>query len=487
MPRTIECVPNFSEGRRPEVIDRIIAAIALVPGVSILGRESDASHNRSVITFIAPPEAVTEAAFQGAKAARDLIDLNCHTGEHPRMGAMDVCPLVPLEGVTLEECVELARALGKRLADELGIPVYLYEQAAMRPDRTDLAVIRKGGFEGIREAVLTDESRRPDFGGPALHPTAGATAVGVRKPLVAYNIDLTTRDAAIARKIAAAVRGRDGGLRCLKALGFFIEERDCAQVSMNLTDFCATGIHRAFEAVKREAERYGTGIRRSEIVGLVPEKALLDAAAWELQIDDFSESMILERQIAQARQPPPPQPHICFVDQLADPEGTDAGSRTAAKSGALGCALLERIAATLPQGAQETSPTLEPTRTDFRQRRAQFQDLARRPQRASASDGSPGEDRHETLFRILELSAEALEAAAGLARSCGRDQAADLGIAALQLSACLSGAALQLQIMDSAPGGPALTEAQRRSLGELAARGQKAATATEICVRRIMG
>lgn len=497
MPRTIECVPNFSEGRRPEVISQIADAIAAVPGVSILDRESDASHNRSVITFIAPPESVVEAALQGARAARDLIDLNGHTGEHPRMGAMDVCPLIPLEGVTSEMCVALARELGERMAAELEIPVYLYEQAAVRPERADLAAVRKGGFEVLREAALTDESRRPDFGGPGLHPTAGATAVGVRKPLIAYNIDLTTRDADIAKKIAAAVRGRDGGLRCLKALGFFIRERDCAQVSMNLTDFGATGLHRAFEAVKREAERYGTGIRRSEIIGLVPEQALLDAAAWELQIDGFSTSMILERQIAAARQSAadaakeeaPETPHRCFVDKLASPEEPAVGCRAAAKSGALGCALLERIASALHAGPDTSEgsgpktpaePSEEGPRTAFQRLRNSFQKIARQ------TDESGADAPTKLPFRILALSAEALEGAAELALSCGRAQAADLGIAALELSACLSGAALHLQIMDGAPGGQPLDSGQRRLLSELAARGQNAAQSTEARVRNIM-
>src|SRR5512137_2201054 len=222
MRKIVECVPNFSEGRRPEVIEKIVNMIKSVNGVSMLDQEMDADHNRAVISFVGEPEAVLDAAFKAVKTASELIDLNQHQGEHPRMGATDVVPFVPISGVTVEECIEMAKRLAKKIADELKIPTYLYELAATRPDRVDLAVIRKGEFEGLRDAIRTDPNRAPDFGPRELHPTAGATVIGVRCPLIAYNINLNTQDLDIAKKIAKAIRFRDGGFKFAKALGFEI-------------------------------------------------------------------------------------------------------------------------------------------------------------------------------------------------------------------------------------------------------------------------
>ena len=297
MRRIIECIPNFSEGRRTEVIDQIVAGIKSVPGAILLDRESDPNHNRSVITFVASPESVVDAAIAGARKAAALIDLNRHTGEHPRMGATDVIPFVPISGVTMEECITLARECGERLWSELGIPVYLYEKAATRPERENLAAIRKGQFEGIRDDIAANEARRPDFGDSRVHQTAGITAVGARPPLIAYNINLGTADVEIANKIARAVRHQNGGLRYVKALGFELKDRGIVQVSMNMVNYEGTPLFRVFEMVKREAERYGVAILESEIVGLVPSAALTDAAAFYLQLEGFSQSQILETKL----------------------------------------------------------------------------------------------------------------------------------------------------------------------------------------------
>lgn len=294
MQKIVECVPNFSEGRRREVMDAIVASIAAVPGVKVLDLQMDADHNRSVVTFVGGPEAVVEAAFQGTRQAAELIDLNVHRGEHPRMGATDVIPLVPVRGVTMADCVELARQLGRRIGEELEIPVYLYEEAATRPERKNLANVRKGEYEGIRELIATDPAHEPDFGPRRMGP-AGATAVGARPFLIAFNVYLTTDNVEIAKKIAKTVRHSSGGLRFVKALGMLVEGK--AQVSMNLTDFRRTPIHVVVEMIRREAARYGVMIERSELIGLLPQQALLDAAVWYLQLDNFSPELVLENRL----------------------------------------------------------------------------------------------------------------------------------------------------------------------------------------------
>ena len=296
MKRIIECVPNFSEGRRKEVIDQIVGALASVEGVRVLDVQSDADHNRSVVTMVGEPEAVEEAAFQGIERAARLIDMDQHQGEHPRMGATDVVPFVPIAGVTMVDCVEMARRLGERVGRELAIPVYLYEEAASRPERRNLADVRRGEYEGLKVEIETDPHRTPDFG-PARMGKAGATAIGARPPLVAFNVYLNTDDVAIAKAIARAVRHSSGGLRYVKALGLLVEGR--AQVSMNLTDHRQTPIHRVVEMIRREAARYGVTIVSSEVVGLIPNEALLDAARFYLQLDGFSSDQILENRLAE--------------------------------------------------------------------------------------------------------------------------------------------------------------------------------------------
>lgn len=290
----IECIPNFSEGRRPEVVDAIAAAISAVPEATLLDQTLDADHNRSVITFAGPPEAVAEAAFQAVRRAAGLIDMTQHSGQHPRVGATDVLPFVPLGGATLDQCVALARSVGQRIGDELGIPVYLYEAAATRPERAALPNLRKGEYEGLRDTIATEPARAPDFG-PAQLGTAGATIVGARQPLIAYNIYLNTADVEVAKRIAKAVRGSSGGLRGVRALGMLVEGR--AQVSMNLVDFRTTPIHRVVEMVAREAAAYGVLVAESELIGLIPEDALLDAARFYLRLHGMKDEQILERRL----------------------------------------------------------------------------------------------------------------------------------------------------------------------------------------------
>lgn len=296
MSQLIQCVPNFSEGRRPEVIEAIVAAIAAA-GVKLLGVAPDKDHNRTVVTFVGNAEQVANAAFNGAKVAAQLIDLNQHQGDHPRMGATDVIPFIPIKDVTMEACVELANQVGERLANELKIPVYLYEAAARRPERKNLAAVRRGQFEGLREAVKTDPDKRPDFGPAELHPTAGITAVGARLPLIAFNVNLGTNDLKIARRIARAVRGSSGGLVGVKALGVELKERNQVQVSMNLVNFQETPIHRAFELVRLEAERYGVPVVGSEIIGAVPTAALVGVAQHYLRLEGFRIDQVLEQQL----------------------------------------------------------------------------------------------------------------------------------------------------------------------------------------------
>lgn len=294
----VECVPNFSEGQRVDVIRAIEAAIASVEQVRVLDTHWDPDYHRCVITFVGSVEGVVEAAFRGVAEAVRRIDLRQHRGCHPRIGAADVVPLVPLRGIGLQELVPAARQLGERIARELGVPVFLYGEAASSPRRRELAFLRRGNFEGLAQAMAQDPERRPDFGPPLPHPTAGATAVGVRPPLIAYNVELDTPDVEVARAIARRVREGGGGLVNVRAIGVK-RRRGTTQVSMNLLDYRATPIYRALELVRVEARRYGVRVVGSEIVGLVPEDALLDCAEYYLGLRDFRREQVLERRLAQ--------------------------------------------------------------------------------------------------------------------------------------------------------------------------------------------
>jgi glutamate formiminotransferase/formiminotetrahydrofolate cyclodeaminase len=353
MTRLIECVPNFSEGRDPLKVDAIVSVMAAVPGVHILGREMDADHHRCVVTMVGDPDAVAEAAILGAGKALTLIDLNDHSGAHPRVGATDVIPFIPIEGVTLEDCVALARHVGEELWKRYRIPVFFYEAAATRPERVNLENVRKGQFEGLREQLKNNHDRQPDIGEPKLHPTAGVTVVGARKFLVAYNVNLNTADVSIANKIARAIRHSSGGLRYVKSMGVELKARNLAQVSINLTDFEQTPMHRVYEMVKREAARYGVVPVGSEIVGLVPKKAIEMAADYFLQFEDFSPAQILENKLGAALSGAPLEAekgHLAklagpFLDAVAAPTPTPGGGSVSAFAGAAAAAVGQMVAA----------------------------------------------------------------------------------------------------------------------------------------------
>ena len=339
--KLIECVPNFSEGRRPEVVAAIRDAIAAVPGAYLLDASSDASHNRSVITFVAEIGVVAEAAFAGIREAQRQIDLTTHSGEHPRMGAADVVPFIPLEGSTMEDCIALARQLGERVGRELGIPVFLYERAATRPDRENLADVRRGEFEGLREEIGRTPQRTPDFGPSTVHPTAGAVAIGARPFLVAYNVYLgPASNLLVAKEVAKAVRGSSGGLRYVKAMGFEVDGQ--AQVSMNLVDTERTPLHVAFDTVRTEAEARGVTPTWSEIVGLVPERALFDAAVRHVRLRNFSLDMVLEQKVRRAVTGG--ETLSGFVGSVAAPTPVPGGGSVAAHAGAVGAALAQMVA-----------------------------------------------------------------------------------------------------------------------------------------------
>lgn len=346
MQTIVECVPNFSEGREKHKVDAILDAMKR-DGVYLLDREMDPDHNRSVITLAGEREAIQEAAIRGVGKAAELIDLTRHQGAHPRLGATDVVPFIPIAGVSIEDCVAMARYVGEQIWKRYQIPVYLYEAAATSPERQNLENIRRGQFEGIREEIGTNPARRPDFGEARLHPTAGACVVGARKFLIAYNVFLNTPDVEIAKKIAKAVRFSGGGLRFLKAAGFLV--RGQAQVSMNLTDFEQTPIHRVWETVRREAARYGVMPASSEIVGLIPKRALEQAAEWFLQVENFDSSLILENRLAGVMEGKLAAGGIRagvepFIEQLAAASATPGGGSAAAASAAMAAALATMVA-----------------------------------------------------------------------------------------------------------------------------------------------
>ncbi len=352
MPRLIECVPNFSEGRDTSKIDALVAAMQSVEGVYVLDRESDADHNRCVITLAGEPEPIAEAALRGVGKALELIDLTKHSGAHPRLGATDVIPFIPVDGVSIEDCVALAKKVGNEIWNRYKIPVYFYESAATRPDRTNLENVRKGQFEAVREEILKNPDRAPDVGDPRLHPTAGAVIVGARKFLIAYNINLNTPDVSIANKIAKAIRFSSGGLRYVKSMGVDLRARHLAQVSINMTDYEQTPLHRVFEMVRSEAARYGVSIVGSEIVGLVPKRAIEMTADFFLQFEYFSPAQVFENRLAAALSGAPLESgpgklaalaHP-FLHAVAEPTATPGGGSVSAFAGALAASLGQMVA-----------------------------------------------------------------------------------------------------------------------------------------------
>jgi glutamate formiminotransferase len=402
MKRLIECVPNFSEGRDPAKVDALVDAMSGVPGAWVLDRTSDADHHRSVITMAGEPEAVAEAAIRGVGAAAGLIDLTRHTGAHPRIGATDVLPFIPLEGVSIEECVALARRVGHQIWDRYRIPVYFYEAAATRPERVNLESIRKGQFEGLLEDALRDPDRSPDIGEPRLHATAGAVAVGVRKILIAYNIHLNTSDVSVAKQIARAIRFSSGGLRHVKAIGVDLKTRGVAQVSINLTDFEETPLHRVFEMVKREAERHGCAVIGSEIIGLIPRKAVEISAEYYLQFENFSPGRVLENRLAAA--------------MGTAPSGAAADQRSGAP--------IQRVLALL----------MEATRDLNQETSSQSQ--------ADRSSVLSFESRAETYLEMAQAAAQVFEQAVQLETMSATSMSTDLNIAR-QMALAAANAALE--------------------------------------------
>ena len=468
MPRLVECVPNFSEGRRREVVDQILDVIAAVPGVTLLDREMDADHNRSVLTFAGEPEPVMEAAFRAIAKAATLIDLNHHSGQHPRMGAADVVPFVPVEGVTLDDCAEMARKVGKRVGEELGIPVFLYEAAATTPARTSLADVRRGEFEGLRTAIGKDPARKPDFGPEHIHATAGATAIGARRFLVAFNANLDTPDIRVAKAIAAAIREQSGGLKNVRALGFSIENGRRAQVSMNLVNVEATPIHRVLALVRDEAARHGAAISGCEVVGLIPESAMLVASEHALQLEGFQRDQVLELRLRNA---PLTEavPIASFFDQVAGPTPTPGGGTVAAFVGAL-AACLPAMVANLTLGKKKyaaaegamldlkrEAETLRRDLLALGRRDSEAFDQVLKARRLAHSTPAEVADRDAAIAtadleacRVPLETAKACVRVAGMAEVAARqgnvNACSDAGVAGLLARAAGEGALLNVQI-----------------------------------------
>ena len=355
----VECVPNFSEGQRKDVIESIADAIRKTAGVTLLDVESNPDHNRSVISFVGEPGPVKDAALAASQKAIELIDLRHHKGEHPRMGAVDVVPFVPLSDVSMEDCVSLARAFGREFAEKFHVPVFLYEEAATTAERRNLADVREGEFEGLQDKIGKDPSKRPDFGPEKIHPTAGATAVGAREVLIAYNVNLGTSDLNIAKKIAHQLRAKDGGLAFVKALGFELKERGMVQVSMNLTNYRKSQLFKAYEMVKLFADRYGVAVLGSEIVGLTPMDALVDSSDFYLRLENFSRDQVLERKLFAPRPSTLiDQSLAVFSEEVASKKATPGGGSVSAYMGALAAGLLCMVAR-ITLGRKEVRPGAE--------------------------------------------------------------------------------------------------------------------------------
>ncbi len=357
--KLVECVPNFSEGRRKDVIEAIVAE-ARARNVKVLDIESDADHNRSVLTFVGSPDAVKEAMMAVSAKAIELIDLNNHQGQHPRMGAIDVIPFIPISDVTMDDCIKIAKEFGVEYAAKFNVPVYLYEEAATRPDRKNLADVRKGEFEGLREEIGKNTDRVPDFGPNQIHPTAGATAVGARKILIAYNINLGTTDVSVAKHIAKQIRSKDGGFTAVKALGFELKDRGMVQVSMNMVDYKASQLFKVFELVRSLADRYGIPVVASEIVGLVPMDALSDSADFYLRLHGFNKNQILEQRLME-RDKLVGLDLMSFADEVRSDKAVPGGGSVSAYSASLAAGLVSMVAQlTLTKKEVETKrPAIE--------------------------------------------------------------------------------------------------------------------------------
>lgn len=464
MQQIIECVPNFSEGRRKEIIEQIVVAMTSVAGVTLLDQEMDANHHRSVITFVGDAQAVEEAAFRGCAKAAELIDLDVHRGEHPRMGATDVIPFIPISGATQQDCVNIARRLGERVGRELGIPVYLYEDAATKEANRNLADVRRGEYEGLKAEIETNPARAPDFG-PRKLGKAGAVAIGARFPLIAYNINLGTRDLSIAKAIAKAVRFSSGGLRYVKALGIDLADRGLVQVSMNMTKYDETPLFRAFELVRREAGRYGVPIVESEIVGLVPQQALLDVAEYYLQLARFSRRQVLEVRLQEAlMQGESKASRNTCLDDLASPTPTPGGGSASAYVGAMAAALLVMFTGltTTKKSYQSVWGEMEHVRSEAVQLKdalsAAVEDDARAFEAVIQAQKLPKDSSEreaalqnalkgaaEVPMRVAELSARVLELARQVRDEGLKSARSDVTVAAHLAEAAIKGALLNVR------------------------------------------
>jgi glutamate formiminotransferase/formiminotetrahydrofolate cyclodeaminase len=507
----VECIPNFSEGRRPEVIQAIVTAIQQAAPVHVLDTSSDPDHNRTVVTFVGAPEAVERAAFAGIQKAAELIDMTQHSGEHPRLGASDVVPFVPIRDVAMDECVALARRLGQQVAGELNIPVYLYESAATRPDRENLADLRSGKFqyEQLKDVIGTDPSRMPDFG-PAELGSAGASVIGARPPLVAFNVYLNTGDVEIANKIARAVRHSNGGMRFVKAAGFLVEGQ--AQVSMNLTHYQKTPVYRVVEMIRREADRYGVRVTHSELVGLAPQEFFVETARWYLQLDKFEPDQILEYRIQAAEaevsplaedEPPIPEQatrHVAtiesptllprmFVEAVAENSATPGGGAVAALAGSLSAALAEMVAG-LTVGkksyaeAEETMRAVIAAASDLRGRLLDaigedilafnsVMEAYRRPKEDPDRGGAIQQAMIEAAdvpLNVARMALEAMQLAEQVARQGNKNAASDAAVAGLMGLAAVEGAALNVRVNAASLDDPDLAARYRHDIGAMVER-----------------
>ncbi len=463
MQQIVECVPNFSNGRDPEIYNGLADAIRGVRSVQVLDVSADPDHNRSVITFVGPPAAVEEGAFRAIKLAAELIDLDVQEGEHPRIGATDVVPFIPVRGATTEECVAIAQRLGQRVGEELGIAVYLYEHAATRPERKKLSTIRKGQYELWKEEVATNPEREPDFG-PAVARPWGATVIGARPFLIAYNLYLNSDDAEIADQIARDIRFIGGGLRFVQAKGFLVEGQ--AQVSMNLTNFVKTPIHRVQEMVRREAARYGLSITKAELIGMIPQTALLDAAKYYLQLNEMEDGQVLELRLQDEVEENGDLTPFEFVDATAAAKPTPGGGSTAALAGALAAALTQMVAGltvgrkkyaavsdeaqvikeqaaelreALTRAISEDSAAFEALMAAYR-----YKKLSAEEQKAAIETATVG--AAEVPLRVAELSLQAAELALVMARDGNVNAVSDAAAGALMAEAAVQAAALNVKI-----------------------------------------
>ena len=480
--KLIECVPNFSEGRRPEVVGAIRDAIAAVEGVTILDSSSDESHNRSVITFVVSAEHAVQAAFEGIRAAAERIDLRDHIGEHPRIGAADVVPFVPLEDSTMDDCIALAKQLGERVGRELAIPVYLYERAASRPARKNLADVRRGQFEGLRDELGTNPEREPDFGPNAIHQTAGAVAIGARPFLVAYNVYLgDAGNLPLAKSIAKQVRESSGGFKAVKGLGLEVDGQ--AQVSMNLVDTDQTALHTVFDFISEKANAEGVEVTWSEIIGLVPERVLFDSAKDHIKLRDFTPDQVLERQVARAmraasdstpREFSIPETQTAsapteFLDAIASSDPVPGGGSVSAYAGALSSALV-RMVAGLTIGRKKYAQVESEMTVVAANAEVLARGLSKLVERdadaysaVSAAYKMPKEPEHalaarknaitsallgaaEVPLETARLCAQAAELAASVAAKGNSNAVTDSGVAALLASAGCRGAAFNVRI-----------------------------------------